>query len=82
MTAEAAERIINVMRLKPLSTVELMKLAEENGVHKPYLRLIIEGLEARGWLIYEENGSTRKDNKYGVMEFHNGRSEIELCCAT
>lgn len=77
MTPEIAEKIAVELRKKAVNARDLMAIARKSGIQRPYPRLIIEGLEAKGWLIYQED-INNKDSLYGVMDFHGGR--MEECC--
>lgn len=76
-TEEIARQIAEQLIVKAVTAKELLEIARGYGLKNPYPRLIIEGLEAKGWLVYEE-GTCDQKNTYGVMNYKNGRSEYVI----
>lgn len=77
ISKETADYIARRIQLKGLiSGQELLQIAKKEGIGNgnAYIRLIVEGLEAKGWLIFQEDTPNHKC-VYGVMDYNNGRSQ-------
>ena len=74
MTPDVVAKIAAELKKETVSTRQLIAIAVEIGIKRPTPRMIIEGLESNGWLLYEDSNGCN-DATFGIMDYHNGRVE-------